>query len=239
MNFNTRFNNELGASNYLLAIDTFSSAASFAIGYKKEIIAMVAFDSTISHTKTMIESIDFIIKKANIGIEEIKGIIVNRGPGSFTGLRISLSFAKALSLANSGFIITFDTFILCSYSKAIPYKYIAALIDAGRGELYCRLFVKELENHIEKSDVYLISPTDLYKLIDINRKEDILLVGNGAIKYKDIFKEAGFANIERGEKFLAPIMLKLFYEGRGEKVSINDLDALYIRKSDAEIKRFK
>ncbi len=239
MNFNTRFNDMLTDSNYLIAIDTFSSAASFAIGYKGEIMAILGYNSKISHTQTMIESIDFILKKVNIDINEIKGIIVNRGPGSFTGLRISLSFAKGLALANSAFLIAFDTFILYGYSEDIRSKYIASLIDAGRGEIYCKFYVKESENLIEKSDIYLILPKDLYKLIDVNIKEDILLVGNGAIKYKDIFKEDGFTNIQSGGKFLAPIMLKLFYEGKGEKVSVNNLDVLYIRKSDAEIKRFK
>lgn len=239
MNFYTRDLKEKIKSSYLLAFDTFSTSASFAIGYNEEILASLEFESKISHTQNIIDSVTFLLNKLKIDVKEIKGIIVNRGPGSFTGLRIGLSFAKGLSLANNAFIIGFDTFILYAHSKLTPFKYIATLIDAGRNEIYAQFFLNEVNDLKPFSNIHLISPANLSKLIDKNYKNDTLLIGNGAIKYKNIFEKEGYINIERGEKFLSRIMLKLTYEGKGQEFLVHNLDVLYIRKSDAETKRFK
>ncbi len=50
----------------------------------------------------------FLIKK-KINLSEIKRIFINLGPGKFTSLRISLSIAKAISLANKAIIIGFKS----------------------------------------------------------------------------------------------------------------------------------
>ena len=49
------------------------------------------------------------LKKKKIKLKEINRIFVNLGPGKFTSLRISLSIAKAISLANEAILVGFKS----------------------------------------------------------------------------------------------------------------------------------
>jgi len=54
----------------------------------------------------------FFLKKNKTNLEDLERIFVNRGPGKFSGVRISISVAKAISLAKNISLIGFDQKIL-------------------------------------------------------------------------------------------------------------------------------
>ncbi len=84
----------------------------------KEIFFLIIAESesyTITHASSrenfdnfMVLILDFF-KKNKIKLNEIKNIFINQGPGSFSGIRVSLSIAKGLSFANNISLFGFST----------------------------------------------------------------------------------------------------------------------------------
>ena len=82
----------------VLYIDTTDfNSATFALGGKRLIKKSYRIDSR--HSAGILEKLDGFLKSAKIKISEIKKIVVNKGPGSFTGTRVGVVHAQALGFA--------------------------------------------------------------------------------------------------------------------------------------------
>lgn len=92
--------------------------------------------------------IDEVLQRAGVSPGALSGVAVSIGPGSFTGLRISLSVAKGLHAATGMAIIPVPTLEALAHAGAARARaegamMILAALDARRDEVYCQLF--ELE----------------------------------------------------------------------------------------------
>ena len=91
-----------------LIIDAANEKIVFVIIADKESYTSIHTNSRENFDKFMELLLNFINKK-KLKIGDIDRIFVNLGPGKFTSLRISLSVAKAISLANSAILIGFKS----------------------------------------------------------------------------------------------------------------------------------
>lgn len=90
---------------YILAIETTGKEGSTALlsceenGQNAVIIGEKKITGQMSHLKELIPSVDAMLKEAGVSKNEIDCIAPSVGPGSFTGIRIGVSTARALSQA--------------------------------------------------------------------------------------------------------------------------------------------
>ena len=75
-----------------------------------EINEVMNSEVPLSHSSELAVNIKKMIDKYDVSISDLDFIIINIGPGSFTGLRIGLSFAKGLSLSNNIPLIPVNSF---------------------------------------------------------------------------------------------------------------------------------
>ena len=81
----------------VLIIDTtWENLVVVGINDKKEYIRNIQLDK-LNHQKTLLNTIDEVLKECVMGIGEVDAIAVVVGPGSFTGIRIGISTALGLS----------------------------------------------------------------------------------------------------------------------------------------------
>ena len=125
----------------ILAVDTSGKFCSISILLNDSIRESINSNTPLSHSSELAVNVKKIVNKYDINISDLDGIAINIGPGSFTGLRIGVSFAKGLSLscnvpliAVNAFDIlktkiksTNETFFSCIYSHkhyayGIKYK---------------------------------------------------------------------------------------------------------------------
>ena len=85
----------------LLAIETSSTICSAAVLKDDNCIAIKESNSPMMHAEILPIYVKEVIKNKNIKPNMINAIAVSIGPGSFTGLRIGLSFAKGFAMAHS------------------------------------------------------------------------------------------------------------------------------------------
>ena len=72
----------------ILAIETTAAFASAAIIDKDECVHEVISEGNFTHLQNLIPLVDQVLEECDMKLEEIEGIAVSRGPGSFTGIRI-------------------------------------------------------------------------------------------------------------------------------------------------------
>ena len=93
----------------ILAIETSSRIGSVAIAFGKKILAEKTFSAPIRHSAEIFPAIGDILDRFNRKPDKIEQIYISSGPGSFTGLRIAVTLAKTMHLANAAKIIAVDT----------------------------------------------------------------------------------------------------------------------------------
>ena len=85
----------------LLAIDTATAYASIALDDGAEILAEHNWLCGNNHTLELAPQVEHMLRTAAVRADTLEALAVALGPGSFTGLRIGLAFAKGFSLAYS------------------------------------------------------------------------------------------------------------------------------------------
>ncbi len=127
----------------LIAIDTAGlKPNSFSISVKTEtgiFTRQYDFDSRV-FVERLLPAMENITAEAGISPYEIDTVLVAEGPGSFTGLRLAYSAAKAFSLANGARLIPIPT-LACVAFLFTPYTgQLLTAIDAKRGSVYGQIF---------------------------------------------------------------------------------------------------
>ena len=131
----------------ILAIETSTKNCSVALGKSGKLIAEKEQGGEYSHAENLAIFVNEILAESGYSLQAIDAIAVGKGPGSYTGLRIGVSYAKGLCLALNKPLISIDslTTLAISVIDEIPVKALAApMIDARRMEVYCAIYDKKL-----------------------------------------------------------------------------------------------
>ncbi|MFP3982399.1 MAG: tRNA (adenosine(37)-N6)-threonylcarbamoyltransferase complex dimerization subunit type 1 TsaB [Desulfurivibrionaceae bacterium] len=170
----------------LLAIENSGMCGSVALICPSYCLGEYSLQSRQTHSKRLLPGIQRLIKDAGVGWQDIDGIAVSIGPGSFTGLRIGLSTAKGLATAASLPLIGISSL----ESLALQYSYtstrICAMIDARKKEVYCALFKPETDGSLKRlTEDLALSPEKAMEYIT----EPTLFTGDGVQAYKELIRE--------------------------------------------------
>jgi len=118
-----------------LAIDTSSSIGSIALGNDKVVVQAIDLDGPARHSAALFPAL------ARLGIPRLKlrRIIVGLGPGSFSGIRVSLAAAQGIALVQNIPVVG----ICSAFSVALQHPdvtYLGVFADAKRHEAFCTAF---------------------------------------------------------------------------------------------------
>ncbi len=125
----------------LLALDTSTSVASVAVFDGQQVLSETTWLAGREHSTRLLVEVEIALDRAGRGREDLTGLVVARGPGSFTGVRVALSVAKGMAngLAIPAWGVgSLDVLALAAAPSALP---IRAVIEAGRGRYATALFV--------------------------------------------------------------------------------------------------
>lgn len=126
-----------------LALDTSGDAASVAVGLAgTSPRAEASLHGARRHAGALVPMIDTALREAGIGSAAgLTGVLLTDGPGSFTGLRVSASVAKAMVLTRALQLRTAPSLlVLAAGALPRPAGPILAVLDALRGELYAAVY---------------------------------------------------------------------------------------------------
>jgi tRNA threonylcarbamoyladenosine biosynthesis protein TsaB len=167
----------------ILALDTCLAACSVAVTRGGETLARASEPMVRGHQERLAPMTREVmaaagLKRPGLAFADLDRIGVTVGPGSFTGLRVGLAFAKGLALALGRPCVGVGTLEALAASPARgPVTAVAAVIDSGRGRVYLQLFEGALA--LTSPDV-LDLEVAAARLVEVFAGRDVRLVGPGA-----------------------------------------------------------
>jgi tRNA threonylcarbamoyladenosine biosynthesis protein TsaB len=227
----------------VLGLETGGPQASLAISSHGKIIA-TEVPPRRAHGESIVGAIDQMLRRCELRIRDLTAIAVGIGPGSFTGLRIALSYAKGVALATGCAVIgiaSLDALALCALElpDQMAGAVLCPLLDARKKEVYAALY-RQVENRLEKvAGEFLARPRDLAGLTG----GPVVFFGDGAAAYGDLLREgasgarAVFADLNGAPPPAAMIaVLGASRAAHGQFDAVASLQPLYVRPSEAELK---
>ena len=228
----------------ILAIETATRAGSVAVARGQNLLSCREGDSSISHSMNLIEMIDAMLSEAGAHLSDVDVFAVAVGPGSFTGLRIGLATVKAFAEVNHRPIVGISTLAAVAHASALEGD-VVSLLPAGRGEVFAQMF-SITAGDVEARD----EPAHLSPLGTIARYGNVSGVqfsGEGATKLSECIRDStceestirivnsldAARSSTRLAGSIAALALKDYRAGKAVKPE--DLHAVYVRPSDAEI----
>jgi len=223
----------------ILLIDTVTSVGSIALFNDDKLLGEITFNTELKHLKVLHIAIKYLLDICETDLNQLNLIGVDIGPGSFTGIRISLTAAKAFSQVLKIGLEGVESLKILAYQVPFDNSLIVPLIDGKKGRVYTSVFKKESGNVKNLTEYYDISPDNLIKILKKDFKEkNLIFTGDGLIPYKEKFlKELENITI-LGEDFYYPRAKNIYYLVNKENFNkdYERIDAFYLRKSDAEEK---
>ena len=222
----------------ILGIETATAQVGCAIGGHEGVLAQAHSSRGKRHAENLAPTIEFVRRQARVDLKEIGCVAVDLGPGLFTGLRVGIAAAKAMAHALRVPMIGVPSLDLLAFPVRYSPRLIVAAIDARRGELFYAFYrqvpggVQRLANH------QIGSPDDLASEL-LASGDECLLVGDGAIRYREVFE--GLTRVDIADQGLAHpsasslVQLAHAQALREQFVKPWELRPLYLRKPDAEI----
>ncbi|WP_430410311.1 tRNA (adenosine(37)-N6)-threonylcarbamoyltransferase complex dimerization subunit type 1 TsaB [Kordia sp.] len=166
-----------------LYIETATTNCSVCIADDDEILYFKEEnDKNYSHSEKLHVFIKEACQTAKITPNDLAAIVVGKGPGSYTGLRIGVSTAKGLCFASDISLIAIETLEILAQSIKITDGVIVSLLDARRMEVYASVFDTTYKQ-IRATKATIITED---AFADYLAKGKVHFIGNGAEKCKDI-----------------------------------------------------
>src|SRR5712691_5857509 len=124
----------------LLALDTSTRQASLALCTEEELLGEYTWQVGTNHSIELLDRVQRMFAECNKTMQDIDGVAVASGPGSFNGLRVALATAKAIAFALKIPIVGMSTLDIIAAQQWQWDGPICAILEAGRSELYAACY---------------------------------------------------------------------------------------------------
>ncbi len=204
------------AMTYILSIESGTSTCSVGISNCGETIAQRVSNEGRDHARLVAQFADEVICECGIEAKQLAAVAVSMGPGSYTGLRIGVSFAKGLCYGlNIPLIGVGSLEALARVAKAtLPQENTLSLrpmIDARRMEVYTQLLsseceaLSEIEAKVVESDTFAC--------------EEVVIFGDGAAKCVELMPSAKLIDVMPSSAAVGKIAYEKLLRGETEDVA--------------------
>ena len=188
----------------ILSIETGTDICSVALANDGELMALRESDEGRDHAKKVALFVDELLRETGVQPSDLDAIAVGKGPGSYTGLRIGVSFAKGMCYALNIPLIAigsldaltevaredYDAGILDIEDEEWARAKLCPLVDARRMEVYAQVFDNE-----GKALTDVVAEVVTEESFKEWRADKFVIFGNGAKKCTELLSDAIFVEI--------------------------------------------
>ena len=212
----------------ILCIETGTDVCSAALARDGELLSLRESDEGRDHARRIAVYVDELLAEMNLQAEDLDAVAVGRGPGSYTGLRIGVSFAKGLCygigkpLLSVGSLDALVEVAREDYEAGIvavdrwDEALLCPMVDARRMEVYTQLFdscgtaCSEVSATVIDGDSFAA---------ERRSGKPFVIFGNGARKCADILEGATLIEVAPSARGLVRLAQEAFDAGSTEDVA--------------------
>lgn len=224
----------------IFGIDTCCMAATAAVITDDRLVAQVVQNNKKTHSQKIMPMIEFMLREADMSVDDIDCFAAATGPGSFTGVRIGVATVKALAHAADKPCAAVSTLHALANNTACFDGIICPILDARRGQVYNALFRGgSMERMTDDRALSLVKLCEELKETD----ERIIFLGDGVSVFEDEIKKELGGRAEFAQRMqrmnLAASVAEIGYEKFicGDVCGYGELKPDYHRLSQAERER--
>ncbi len=123
-----------------LALDTATDRASVALSLGSGEVVEAEVQGARRHAGALVPLVERLLERAHVTPADLEGVLLSDGPGSFTGLRVGASVAKALAHARGLAVAAAPSLMVRAASHAPEGARVLAVANALRGEVYAAMY---------------------------------------------------------------------------------------------------
>jgi len=224
---------------YVLGIDTATLVCSAAIVEPGRVVAELTVHTRRTHSERLMPTIKKLIDDAEMTPQDLGGIAVSIGPGSFTGLRIGIATAKSMAFALGIPVIGVPT--LDALAAQFPYseRFIYPILDAQKGRVYTAQYDTSRGDPRRLSDYGVMDIDALISLVTSTGRPSVVI--GEVVDFSEQLQGIDpailqiAAPLNRMPRGASSGQLGLQQLINGEGQDPQTLLPLYIRRSEAEV----
>ncbi len=223
----------------VLALDTATEMGAIALVEGDTLLAQTQLRVEKTHSRNLWRTIRFLLAETGWDLEQIDLWAVSIGPGSFTGVRIGLATVKGLAWVTQKPVIGVSTLEVLAWSVTRTPYLICPILDARHQEVFFAFY-----RHTPAGSVRMVrEPGHSRPLALVQEiREPAVFLGNGVRRYQEILRDRLGPRALISEVWshplsgftLAAIAQERFRRGEGR--SAGEINPLYLRPVDAELK---
>ena len=224
---------------YILGIDTATRVAGVAVVNEERLIVEKFLNNQKTHSQNLLPMIKQAIEEAGLKPEDLGGIAVTMGPGSFTGLRIGMAAAKSLAQVLNIPLIGISTMETIAYNIVGLPGFICPILDAQKSEVYSAIYYTRDDELTLMEGPYALTIHELVEKFKRHSRE-VTFLGDAVPVYvnqlsQEMGPKAHFASkINSLPRAAAVAELGFKRIAQGEADDPINLVPAYIRLSEAE-----
>ena len=148
----------------ILGVDTSSSALSIAIIENGEPVVAITRYLKNSHAEHISSAMNFLLESAKVKVSDITNVAITTGPGSFTGLRIGVSFVKGMFISQAVPITAISSLEIMANLPETKNSKIITAIDARQNRVFYAEFKCQKNKVTQTVSSNVISNSEFEKL---------------------------------------------------------------------------
>jgi tRNA threonylcarbamoyladenosine biosynthesis protein TsaB len=175
----------------VLGIESATRASGVALADEAGLRAERTLVAPMRTLEWLVAAIDGMLRDARLGPDDVQGVAVSVGPGSFTGLRIGIAAAQAWARARG--LPACGVSTLEAMAAGMPgADAVAPILDASRGEVTAALFVRRGDEWIRCVEEITAPPDQILARLQACGvgPDAMLLTGTGLARYGEMFVES-------------------------------------------------
>jgi tRNA threonylcarbamoyladenosine biosynthesis protein TsaB len=221
----------------VIGIDTSTAVTSVALGDQGRILAAASFAGVRKHDD-VVPAAEQLLAWTGEVLAHVGGVAVGLGPGLYTGLRVGVAAGKALAQVLKVPIVGIASLDVLAFGVHQTPRTVIAVMDARRKEVFFARYRTVHGGVMREGEYRVATPAALAAELEAAR-EEVLLVGDGAILYRNELEVSGRVEVAPAPfahpwaSALVTLAAPRFI--REETDRLQDVVPLYLRKTDAEI----
>lgn len=220
----------------LLAIESATPGASVALVEDRTTLAAASRIDRVGHATFLVPAIDFCFHQVGWSPSDLDAVVVDVGPGLYTGIRVGLSTAQGLAAAFGIPVIPAVSVDAVALEARTGHRMIWAVIDVRRGEFAVGRYRPVPGGVVKEGTTELVKPEVLRAMVDSSSGQS-LVVGDVGSLPEGLFR--GLHRVKTGKpRYPYAVALAEIGHGKydkGEYPAPDDIRPLYLREPDVTI----